>query len=86
MKIKEGYLLREVAGTPVVMPLGNVDFSGMITLNETGKLLWERLEQGATESELLTAITSEFDVSDDVAKADISAFLDTLRAQEILCE
>ena len=45
MKLKSGFLLREVAGQVVVLPTGgNLDLDMMITLNETGKFLWERLE------------------------------------------
>jgi len=48
MKLKEGFMLRQVAGEHVVLPVGaDVDFNGMITLNETGAFLWNRLEQEA---------------------------------------
>ena len=38
MKIKEGYLLREVAGSNIVVPIGEgeLNFSGVITLNDVG--------------------------------------------------
>ena len=41
MKIKDGFVLRQVADTWVVMPLGqqSLDFDGMLTLNDTGALL-----------------------------------------------
>ena len=55
MILKEGFLLREIAGEIVVLPTGNdLDLNMMITLNETGKFLWERLEKGA-EIEVLGA-------------------------------
>ena len=42
MKLKEDFLLRQVADTWVVMPIGQemLDFNGMLTLNETGAFLW----------------------------------------------
>ena len=45
--LKDGFVLRQVADTWVVMPLGQVslDFNGMLTLNETGALLWQALEK-----------------------------------------
>ena len=47
MKLNENFVLRQVADTWVVLPLGDatVDFHGMLTLNETGALLWEALEE-----------------------------------------
>jgi hypothetical protein len=40
MKIKKDFMLREIVGTWIVVPLGErvVDFNGMVTLNETGAL------------------------------------------------
>ena len=44
MKIKDGFLLRQVAGQNVVMPMGSdLDLNMMITLNETGAFLWMKL-------------------------------------------
>ena len=44
MKIKEGFLLRQVSGQVVVLPTGNeLDLNMMITLNDTGAFLWERM-------------------------------------------
>ena len=50
MKIKEGFLLREVAGKYVVVPLGaqSVDFRCLITLNEAGTFLWRLMETETT--------------------------------------
>ena len=44
MKIKDGFLLQDVAGNTVVLPTEG-DLNMMITLNETAKFLWEKLEQ-----------------------------------------
>ena len=44
MKLKEGFILRTVAGETVALPTGGVtNLDMMITLNETGKFLWEKL-------------------------------------------
>lgn len=47
MKIKEGYLLREVAGSNIVVPIGEgeLNFSGVITLNDVGAFFWRNLEK-----------------------------------------
>lgn len=86
MKIKNGYLLREVAENHVVVPVGNLDFDGMITLNETGTLIWKKLEIGATEEELIQAILAEYDVSKEIAAADVKTFLQALRGAKLLDE
>lgn len=81
MKINENFVLRELADTFVVLPLADdtVDFNGMITLNESGVLLWKRLEQGAETADLVAALLGEYDVPADIARADVEEFLQKLR-------
>lgn len=88
MKIKPGYMLREVAGCSVVVAIGTetMDFGGMINLNESGTFLWKLLENGATEDELLSALLSEYDVDQETAKRDISLFINKMREAELLDE
>ena len=77
MKIKEDFVLRQVADTWVVLPLGqtSVDFDGMLTLNESGVLLWRALERGAMREDLVQVLTAEYEVSDQQALADVDEFL-----------
>ena len=45
LKLKEGFVLRNVAGENVVLPTGDeMDLTMMITLNDTGVFLWEKLD------------------------------------------
>ena len=61
MKIKEGFILREVAGQIVVLPTGDqLDLNMMITLNDTGRFLWEHLQQETTNEELVAALLTEY--------------------------
>ena len=51
MKLKEGFILRTVAGETVVLPTGGVtNFDMMITLNGTGRFLWEMLGKAYYEA------------------------------------
>ena len=81
MKIRENYVLRKVADSYVVLPMSEaaVRFDGMITLNESGAMLWRRLERGAELKDLVEVLTSEFDVTEQEAAEDVVAFLDLLR-------
>ena len=80
MKLKKDYVLRQVADTYVVLPLGaeTVAFDGMLKLNESGALLWKALEQGADEDALVAVLTAEYAVSEDLARTDVKAFLNNL--------
>lgn len=81
MKIKDGYMLRNVAGSYVVVPMGKeaADFNGMITLNETGAFLWKMLERERTPEELAQALQREYEVSAEQAQKSVLRFLEKLK-------
>jgi hypothetical protein len=84
MKIKDGFLLRQVAGCHVVVPVGALDFDGVITLNETGVLIWSALQKETTKDELINLFLEEYDVSREIADRDVEAFLLKLREADLL--
>ena len=87
MKIKEGFILKEIAGSYVVVPVGEnlVDFTSMVTTNETGAFLWEKLQNGATEEELCQSILGEYEgVSYEDALTDVKEFVNTLKDKKIV--
>ncbi|MBO5743716.1 MAG: PqqD family protein [Clostridia bacterium] len=87
MKIKDGFILREIAGSFVVVPVGQnlVDFSTMITLNETAAFLWNCLSEGASEEELCEKLLSEYEgVTKEDALADIKEIVKILEEKNIL--
>ena len=85
MKIKSGFLLRSVAGKNIVVPVGaELDFGGMITLNDTGKFMWEKLSVQTDSDALLSSILSEYDIDEETAKADMNIFINKLKELNIL--
>lgn len=84
MKLKDGFVLRQVAGETVVIPSGStLDLNMMITLNETGRFLWERLSEETDEAALVQALTAEYDVTEEQALSSVQAFLEKLNAYEL---
>lgn len=76
MKLKKGFILREVAGETVVIPSGNdLDLNMMITLNDTGKFIWEKLEEGILIDDLVDAVCGEYEVTRDRAREAVCAFI-----------
>lgn len=86
MKIKDGFILREIAGNFIVIAIGNAvkDFNGVITLNETGAFLWKQLENGATKEQLLEALLNEYEVDNQVAEQHIDKFIEKLTNAQLL--
>lgn len=86
IKIKEGFILREVADTYAVVAVGkaSMNFKGMITLNETGAFLWKYLALGITKEDLLTKLLDEYEVSKEDAIKHIDLFINKLKESDIL--
>ena len=86
MKIQPGFTLKEVADSFVIVPTGSniVDFSAMITLNETGAFLWECLKEDVTEDALCDMLCKEYDVDRETALADIRDFVDALSSRKVI--
>ncbi len=86
MKVKQNFMIKKILDDYIVVPVGDelVNFDAMITLNETGAFLWEQLSEDKTEEELVKAMCAEYDVSQDVAKSDISDFIGLLQQAKVL--
>ncbi len=86
MKLNENYILKTVAGMPVVVPVGDAvnNIRGMITLNGPAEVIWKCLEEGKGYDEIVTQIKNEYDAPEDVIKADTDAFLEKLKNYKIL--
>ena len=80
MQTREGYLLRDVAGAPVVVATGKAaeQFLGMMNLNKTGAFFWKLLEKGPTEEELVEKALERYEVSEEVVRRDVKGFLERL--------
>ena len=86
MKIKPNFMLREIAGSWLVVPLGErvVDFNGIITLSETGAFLWKLMEKNANVEELIDQLLIEYDVDENTARADVTEFAAALKEGALL--
>ena len=76
MKIKKGFVLREVCGERVIMGegLGAINFGKMLALNETAGWLWKQAQaMGDFTVDLLAErLCEEYDVTADEARKDVS--------------
>ena len=86
MRIREGYQLCKVKDTHVVVATGNavMDFDGLVTLNDTGVLLWEMLKQERTAQELTDALVKAYQIDAATAGKDVDDFIAKLRGAGFL--
>ena len=80
MRIVPGFILREIADEIIVIPTGEAArrLSGMITLNECGKFLFELLQTEQTQESLVASLLEEYEIDEAQASADVGNFLKQL--------
>ncbi|MBQ9071158.1 MAG: PqqD family protein [Clostridia bacterium] len=89
MRIKKGFVLEKVGESYLCCATGKLarEFSGFVRLNETGAFLWKMLESGNPDvDEMVKNMTDEYDISEEIARGDINAFLKKLEENRILEE
>jgi hypothetical protein len=86
MKIKSGFVIREIAGQYMAVPVGERvnDLHGMIALNETGAFIWKLLENEKTEEDLARALTEEYEVSYEEALEAVREFRELMEKEQVL--
>lgn len=85
MKIKDGFLIRQMAGATVVVPSGDrMDMDMMITLNDTGRFLWEQLQEDKSIDDLTAAVLAVYDVDEATAREYIEKFVARLKELDFL--
>lgn len=86
MKINGEYILREVAGDAILVPVGKtaLQFNGILALEPVGALIWKGLSAGKDRSAILSDILEQFEVDPQTAAQDLDEFLDQLRSENLL--
>ena len=86
MIIKKELIKRQIAMETILVPVGKTvyDSHGLFALNELGEFIWELLPKVETEAEIVDAILKEYDVSAEVAEADVAEFMAALKKLDII--
>ncbi|MCL2088508.1 MAG: PqqD family protein [Oscillospiraceae bacterium] len=88
MKIKDGFVLKVIAGSGIAVPVGDesVNCRSMIKINQTGTFLWNMLESGAEHGQLVQGLMDEYGIEQPQADTDAAEFAADLRKAGVLCE
>ena len=86
MKIKNDFIVKEISGSTVVIPVGNrvADFNGMLKLNETGVFLFNLLKNDTTIVALVQCLVDEYEVTKEKANEDVITFVNKLKEADII--
>ena len=80
MKVKSGFILRNIAGEYVLTPRGDriKEFRDVILMNELSAFIWKRLQSETSRQQLLGSILEEYEVDEETAAGDMDAALEKM--------
>jgi len=76
MKIKKGFEVRNICGENIIIAHGkeNIDFTKVVTLNESAVLLWNKVVDAEfEEKDLVDVLLEEYEVEPSQAIADVKS-------------
>lgn len=88
MKIKDGFILKDVAGSKIVIATGSakLDFNGVITFNDVGAEVFTMLDGTKSVEEIVSHIATEYGVNEDIVKADVYKLIDKMKKHNLIEE
>jgi len=86
MKIKDGYLLRTIAGTHIVVPVAErvIEFKGMMVLNDISAKIWEFLSDDRSYDEIVSHVLSIYETDEATVKKDLDDLLKKMDENGVL--
>lgn len=85
MQVKDGLKIEKVSDYYLVVKDDvNLDFNKVITLNKSGKLLFESLKEPQTTESLTNVLLNTYDVTEEQAIKDVNSFLNILKENNLL--
>ncbi|MGN0172911.1 MAG: PqqD family protein [Acutalibacteraceae bacterium] len=86
MKIKEGFVVREVAGTYIALATGELSktYNGSLTLNSSAKFLFDNLQNDITKEELIQKMIDNYDVDSKTAESAVNKFITKLEEENLI--
>ena len=77
MKAKPGFNIREVCGEQIIVAEGieNLDFTNIISMNESSAYLWKEIQQreSFTPEDLAQLLLDQYEVDENTALTDAKA-------------
>lgn len=88
MRLSNHFMKRRIADETILIPVGEMSlkFNGMITLNQTGEFVYQCLEEGMKESEIIREMLDTYQIEEQVARKEVSNFLMQCRELKIVLE
>mgnify|MGYP000847838804 FL=1 len=87
MKTKQGFILRNVCGENIIVAEGetNIDFSNIISMNETSAFLWNNIQgKEFIHDDLVDLLTETYQVDAQKALEDVTRLVENWKSAGII--
>lgn len=81
MKIKDGFILKEVAGNNIVIACGEqkMTFNGVMTFNEVGAAVFKLLDGTNTAENIAEKIAADYNADIETVKKDVNTLIEKMK-------
>ena len=88
MKIKEGFILKDVAGSKIVIATGEqrMNFNGVITFNEVGADVFNLLDGNNSVEDIVAKISGDYNAPCEFVRADVEKLIEKMKKHNLIEE
>lgn len=88
MRIREGFVVREIKDAIVAVPTGEIisEINGIVKLNQTGKFMWEVLKEDTTVEEVAEKLVEKYHIDKERAMQSAEKFIQQLKEANVIIE
>ena len=88
MKLKGSFVVREVVGQWIAVPVGEtaLRFGGMIVLNPVSRVIWQALQTDTDIQAVISLVTDRFDVTAEDAQKDVASFIQQMKNEDLIID
>lgn len=88
MKIKDGFILKDVAGSKIVIATGaqRINFNGVITFNDVGAEVFNMLDGTNSVEDIVSKISADYNVDSNMVKNDVEKLIEKMRKHNLIDE
>ncbi len=88
MKTNEDYILRDIDGESMLIPIreASVLFNGVIHLTDTAAFIWKQVDTADCVEEIVRRLVAAYKVTEKEAREDVYGFLGELYRRDIVLE
>ncbi len=86
MKIKNGFVAREIDGQTIVVSTGALsrEFRGMIELNTTGAEIWQFVSEGLTAEQITDKLIEKYNIDRELSQKAVNNFIGQMQSAGVL--